>query len=501
MNKSNSTLRTAALAAILLAALAAVGSPSKRPIWAADFDRQAWIEDYLQLRSEVALRYANLEWSVSTGRIDPYRLNVATLRALESARTTREARIALVRFVNAFGDPHFSLLRPKTQPFWLQWLKAEAGTPGLITAPREACRVMGFADKSGAELEFALRWGKLLFQRLPDEGNFPAGILSVGSRRIGVLRIGSFDDKEYLGTCMRAWPEFRKGITGSCGGDCQNRFRTSFHRKLFEEIVGRVSELSRSGVDVLLVDVTGNGGGHSWYLQAARLLTQRPIPSLRESFIRQEAALPELRDSLGRIAFAMDSKEISVATRLWLTEGGNRTNALIQETRRPCDRQALFVRRQYRLPCSALVSGEYYGDGAFAEIPREKSIPERFRSALFDSYWGPIPEGSWAGPLLLLVDRETGSAAELFALELQSAGAAVVLGERTAGSGGGYGFSQPEVVLAHSRVRAPMPNSVAFLKDGRNAREGIEPEICVDWEADDAPVARMLKLRQVLERM
>jgi hypothetical protein len=490
-----------ALAAILLAALALVDSAPPRQPADVRFDREAWIEDYLQLRSEVALRYANLEWSVSTGRIDPYRLNVATLRALEAARTTREARRALIRFVDAFGDPHFWLLRPKTQPFWLQWLKGEAGTPGLITAPREACRVMGFTDRSAADLEFALHWGRRTFQPLPADLSFPAGILSVSGRRLGVLRIGSFDDKNYLGTCMRAWPEFRKGITGSCGNDCQNRFRTSFHRKLLEELVGRISELSRAGVDALLVDVTGNGGGHGWYLQAARLLTQRPIPSLREAFVRQEAALPELRDSLSRIASAMRSTEISDATRLWLTQGGSRTNALIQETRRPCDRQALFVRREYRLSCTALVSGEYYGDGAFAEIPRENSIPERLRSGLFDSYWGPIPEGSWAGPLLVLVDRETGSAAELFALELQSAGAAFVLGQRTAGSGGGYSFGQPELVLAHSRVRAPMPNSVAFLKDGRNAREGIEPDICVDWEADDAPAIRTLKLRRVLERM
>lgn len=468
--------------------------------WRGAFDREAWIEDYLQLRAEVARGYANLEWSVATGRIDPYRLNVATLRALEAATTTQEARRALLRFVGAFHDHHFVLHRPDSEPLWGSRLRAAASSPEPSDAARSACKVMGFREKPDAAGDFVLSWGRQ-FHRLPDRESFPAGILALDDRRFGVLRIGSFDDADYLDTCVKTWPAVRRSHAGPCGDSCQAEFWVAFHQRLLGDLAGRISELSSARVDAILVDVTGNGGGQDWYLQAARLLTPRGIPSRRCLLIKREAAVPHFRDGLKSIASAEESKELSAEARLWLEEGGSRVQGLIQEAHRPCERENLFLRAGYKLPCSGLLSGEYYEDGPFAELPRRARIPEDLKSQLFDSYWGAIPEGSWTGPLLLLVDRDTGSAGELFALILHDAGAATIVGERTAGSGGGFSFGQGEVVLPHSRIRATIPNSVALFKDGRNAREGVEPDVCVDWTPADSPGTRTRKLLRVMEKM
>ena len=85
--------------------------------------------------------------------------------------------------------------------------------------------------------------------------------------------------------------------------------------------------------------------------------------------------------------------------------------------------------------------------------------------------------GVWTGPLLVLADHGTGSAAEDLVAWLQQSHLAKVIGERTAGAGCGY-FNGP----GRSRLRAVplevlMPNCARFLEDGTNEIDGIAPDI------------------------
>jgi C-terminal processing protease CtpA/Prc len=85
--------------------------------------------------------------------------------------------------------------------------------------------------------------------------------------------------------------------------------------------------------------------------------------------------------------------------------------------------------------------------------------------------------GAWTGPLFVLVDGGTGSAAEDFVVWLQENGVAKVLGERTAGAGGGYVDGGGWIALTTAPFDVRAPNCARFLRDGTNEIEGIAPDV------------------------
>ena len=86
-------------------------------------------------------------------------------------------------------------------------------------------------------------------------------------------------------------------------------------------------------------------------------------------------------------------------------------------------------------------------------------------------------EGTWQGPLLLLIDGDTASAAEDFAAWLKDNRAATLVGARTYGAGCGYvdGGGRSRLRAAPRDVR--MPNCARFLRDGTNEIDGIAPDV------------------------
>ena len=103
--------------------------------------------------------------------------------------------------------------------------------------------------------------------------------------------------------------------------------------------------------------------------------------------------------------------------------------------------------------------------------------------------------GTWRGPLLILSDRGTGSAAEDFVAWLQQNKVATVLGDRTAGAGCGYVNGGNPTRLSVVPVDVWMPNCARLLDDGTNEVEGIAPDVPLPMGegADPAVQARRLK--------
>ena len=100
----------------------------------------------------------------------------------------------------------------------------------------------------------------------------------------------------------------------------------------------------------------------------------------------------------------------------------------------------------------------------------------------------------------MIVDRETGSAAELFAGQLQDWAGATVIGEHTAGAGGGWMMGDTPIVLNFSRLRVHLPDHATYRKDGSNATAGVTPDVCVGWGRREAAEVRARRLRRVLEK-
>jgi hypothetical protein len=102
--------------------------------------------------------------------------------------------------------------------------------------------------------------------------------------------------------------------------------------------------------------------------------------------------------------------------------------------------------------------------------------------------------GEWAGPLFVLADNHTGSAAEDFVVWLQENGVAKVLGQRTAGAGGGYVDGGGWIRLSAAPCDVRAPNCARFLADGTNELEGVKPDVELPLGGvDDAALATSLE--------
>ena len=108
--------------------------------------------------------------------------------------------------------------------------------------------------------------------------------------------------------------------------------------------------------------------------------------------------------------------------------------------------------------------------------------------------------GTWRGPLLVLADRGTGSAAEDFVAWLQQNKVATVLGDRTAGAGCGYVNGGNPTRLSVVPVDVWMPNCARLLDDGTNEVEGIAPDVALPMGDDADPAVQARALVDVLAR-
>ena len=75
----------------------------------------AWLEDFAQLKHEMAAHYANLDWAVAERRIDLKELSELTETRLREAQSEAQAQRVIELFLEAFGDGHLSVRWPSTE--------------------------------------------------------------------------------------------------------------------------------------------------------------------------------------------------------------------------------------------------------------------------------------------------------------------------------------------------------------------------------------------------
>ncbi|HEX5734566.1 MAG TPA: hypothetical protein VF131_17155 [Blastocatellia bacterium] len=82
----------------LLAALFLVSSgvASDQPI-----NTESWVEDFAQLKQEMAAHYANLQWAIESRGLDLKQLSERTESRLRATRSDNDARQVIESFLNA----------------------------------------------------------------------------------------------------------------------------------------------------------------------------------------------------------------------------------------------------------------------------------------------------------------------------------------------------------------------------------------------------------------
>jgi len=446
------------------------------------FDRKAWREDYATLKRELEHSYSHLAWAASPASgVDLPSLDRRTRLALDAARTDADGAAALVSFVAAFHDGHFA---PTTTP--------EPSVAGTEPPPRAAdndasaaCAAAGYS--SATRIAFSLPFESLNGFRMESDGvsrAFRSGTIVVGERRFGLVRIPRFRPAEYPAICVAQWPDLE-----------------AIDAAWLRELAERLTALRAQHVDAVIVDLGGNGGGNDVGEWAPRLFTQREVHSapllmhagpLGTKYLDEQ--LQGLNDALA--AHAGDAK-IAAALRPAIEFFEQRK----RESAKPSCNLSWVWREQRSFDpqkCSGLI------DAGFASGALDYLAPGTLAAdAAAALYWPSIVDpmrGAWSGPVYLLTDSGTASAAEMFAALMRDRGVARTVGVRTLGLGCGSMVESAPFTLPHSHLSFRIPNCVRLRADGSDEVGGIKPDLPVLPTADESPRARAARVLAVIDR-
>lgn len=463
--------RLAASVAVLFGALSGEGAVAE------GFNRADWLEDLEQIKTAIAVSSPNLDWGFQRG-LDLESLDAKARRRLEAASDELVAARALDRFVESFGDGHM----------FISWPTKGAGSNAA--APRTKCADLGYftPDDEGA---IATRIAD--FENLSPKGAFvTAGVAKIGKRRVGVLRLPLFAPSEEM--CEQAFADINLGSNATCDGDCIDELGRRSDALFLEEITARVQAVRSAKVQALIVDIAGNGGGSDTSIAIARMLggadLKSPAIYVAKSAERAEQFSEEISDLKTGLDAALPG-EAAMLTQLIAKLSRAREDAL-----QPCDQSMIW--RGARPDCSQLVSEGFFAAGLIdRELPAEAADAAWAETVSSVARFGPSSH-IWKGPLIILVDQNSASSAELFAAMLQDGGRAMIVGAPTFGAGCGWNMPHEDIVLKNSGARLAIPNCARFRANGTNEIDGVEPDILVGFRDHDTPAQRVRRFMTVV---
>jgi hypothetical protein len=461
----------AALTVALLAAPLAADEPGS-------FDPQPWLEDLDQAREAIGEKYANLEWLVFEREVDISGLFADTRRRVESAGNAAAARAAFDRLARKFGDGHVLFRWP--------------GDQDSNTARTADCAALGYNERMQGSPTAALLPGySALDASAGDE--FPAGIVHSGRLKIGVLKIGVFTPQGYPDLCVAARTALDLDPSSPCDEACSHKIDAWASNRLSLDLTSQLRKLKAAGAEILLVDLIDNGGGTGWAEAAARMVTGVRLKSERIAFVRGShwaKAFDKTESELQDAVQNASGEDRSLLTRLADEVANRRRDAGVA-----CDSAPLW--RGERLSCSWLALG-FYSTGLLDSADEGRLREKPWASIVFTPMEYSYHEAIWQGPLIVLVNGATGSAAEQFAAELQDNHAAIVMGAPTAGAGCGHTEGGTPTTLTHSGAVLELPDCARLRSDGSNEVMGIQPDVLVGLRSEDGPHRRALRIAQKL---
>ena len=450
--------RAARLAAIFGTCATLVGAAP-----ALAFDRDAWRRDFVQLQAELAVAYANLDWAVTGRRMNLKALATQAGGELDRAASDEEGRRVFERFLAEFGDGHLRI----------DWPRPPAARKPAQGGAGRSCADLGYRRWRDPGLDFtAFRGYEPLVT--PDSASFPAGVLRTeGGARLGILRISLFMESAYPEVCERV----HKSGT-ACDGDCERRVNEEVGRRISRSLAAQLRALAARRVDAIVIDVTGNGGGSDWADAATRIVTAPGLVAPPMAFIRHPHWVKQLRDRLADVEADLARRDLAAQPRAHLEAARTTLVEAIRLAGETCDRTPVWSGAP---ACELVAPALFRSTGTLATRP-----PYDLKGLAADHVLHAVSryefeEGAYRGPLAVLVDGNTASAAELFAATLQDNRRATIIGSPTFGSGCGYTNGGIAIRLARSGATLRVPDCVRYRADGTNEVDGVEPDFLVAW--------------------
>jgi hypothetical protein len=437
------------------------------------FDARAWLDDLNQTQQALATKYANLEWVVFERELNLAALFTETKQRIEAAPNASEARAALDRLARKLGDGHVEF----------QWRVQH----GATQPPTADCAALGYNARMFGTPVAALAPGYVALPG-PVAAEFPAGTLKVGAHKVGVIKIGIFTPQGVPALCTAALTALQIPPDAPCDEACSNRIEAWASDQMTADLANQLRALKAAGSELVLVDVANNGGGTEWAEAAARMVTAVQLKSESVGFVRGahwSSALAKKEAELRAAAEKANEQD-----RGYLVALAEEVAARRREAETPCDSSALW--RGEHLTCRWLVDGLFSTgllDSDSARVHGKPWASHVFKPAKFN-----YPEAVWRGPLIVLVNAYTGSAAEEFTAVLQDNHAAVVMGAPTVGAGCGHTDGGTPTTLNNSGGVLEVPDCARFRADGSNEVMGIQPDVLVGLRSVDGPHRQGLRV-------
>ena len=449
-------------------------------------ERAGWLADYARIKDLIAEYYPGLDWAIANAGLDLHRLDKRTQSRLEDSDSAGESETILRDFIAAFHDGHLRLAHPGEDPIGSA-PEREPVTLSASTAGVDACLALGFKDGDARDSGLGLAtWTRYR----PLEGNnpFAAGMAVLDRRSIGLVRIPSFRVQFYGRTCASEWERYRATLATTCESACRDAFSWRVIARLEDELGSRIGQLRNLGVELLVVDVRRNPGGSGALESGVEELLAGvvlPVPPIAVAPSGWMARMINERRTLALRALASCPGTSPARRRLesvyWAID------AAAAEATVPCDRRSVWRDWGVRAGCSNLVVLSDSDLGALADEETDMSV----RLGLVSPAYRAVPRRPhWRGPLVVVTDGRTASAAELLAGRLQDYSGATVVGGRTAGSGGGWWLDNHYRTLEYSRLELLIPDYESFRRDGTSYQAGVRPDIPESFEPDDTDESR-----------
>ena len=453
---------------LICAAIALVGATPP-------FDPKPWLEDLDQARDAFAHKYANFEWAVFQRQADLSKLFDETRDRIAAASGEREAKAAFDRLTRQLGDGHVDLRWP-----------IESKLGGKPMAGTHTCADLGYdARQMGRPLASHLHGYQAVMSAASE---FPAGLVTMGGHKIGVIKIGLFSPHGSPSLCEAALEALKIAPTEPCDDACSDKIEEWASAQLTRDFEATLAALKRAGAATLLVDVTQNGGGSEWAEAAARIVTSVPLTSERIGFVRGAHWVKKWNDLAGDLRNAAATAPAADQTRL--IAFAKEADAKAQIAATACSSEPFW--KGDRPVCAWLGEGGY-ATGLVGTARADEIKRKPWASLIFSPAKFPYKDGVWRGPLIVVVDGETWSAAEEFAAVLQDNHAAVIVGAPTGGAGCGHTDGGTPTTLAHSLGVLELPDCARLRANGDNEVAGVQPDLLIGFRRYDG-VDRQAKL-------
>jgi len=423
------------------------------------FDPAPWLKDLDVARQAFSEKYANFDWAISTRQIDLAGLFAEARERVVKSASDWEAAAAFDRLTHLLGDGH-------TEFRWAS--KSRSG--GANLPPAASCEALGYdAHRAGHPLVTHLPGYQSIQGKTPE---FPAGLITINGDKVGAVRIGLFDSSGTPDLCEMALNALKIDRSKPCDDACSDKIDAWTAGQMTADLQTTVERLKRAGAHTLLVDITGNGGGTEWAEAAARMLSGTPLVSERLGFVRGEHWTTIWKE-LG-VALRDAAVKANIADKARLISLANLADSKVKMSAQLCSAGPFWNGK--RPACEWLADGGY-STGLLGKATKSDLDGKPWAPLVFSPAKYPYTAGVWRGPLIVVVDSLTYSAAEEFASVLQDNHAALIMGAPTGGAGCGHTDGGTPTTLPNSHGIFELPDCARFRANGDNEVAGVQPTV------------------------